>query len=140
MRSTAATWDLTKKSGDRRWSEPTARSGYGWSTSARQGKWGSRDAPVGATYTLDNDNRLELKLQAETDAPTFLNLTNHTYWNLAGESSGTVYDQVLYLNADSYTPVDEVLAPTGRSLPSPGPPSTSVSQEPSGKGWTHTPS
>jgi aldose 1-epimerase len=69
-----------------------------------------------ATYTLDNDNRLQLKLQAETDAPTFLNLTNHTYWNLAGDSSGTVYDQVLYLNADSYTPVDEALAPTGEIL------------------------
>jgi aldose 1-epimerase len=68
---------------------------------------------VAATYTLDNDNRLELRLQAETDAPTFLNLTNHTYWNLAGESSGAVYDQLLSLNADRYTPVDEALAPTG---------------------------
>ena len=71
---------------------------------------------VAATYTLDNDNRLELKLQAGTDAPTFLNLTNHTYWNLAGEASGVVYDQLLYLNADSYTPVDEALAPTGEIL------------------------
>jgi aldose 1-epimerase len=69
-----------------------------------------------ATYTLDNDNRLELKLQAKTDAPTFLNLTNHTYWNLAGESSGAVHDQLLYLNADSYTPVDEALVPTGEIL------------------------
>jgi len=72
---------------------------------------------VVATYALDNDNRLALTLQAETDAPTFLNLTNHTYWNLAGESSGTIYDQLLYLNADRYTPVDEALAPTGEILP-----------------------
>jgi aldose 1-epimerase len=71
---------------------------------------------VVATYTLGNDNRIELKLQAETDAPTVLNLTNHTYWNLAGESSGSVYDQLLYLNADRYTPVDEALAPTGEIL------------------------
>ena len=69
-----------------------------------------------ATYTLENDNRLVLKLQAETDAPTFLNLTNHTYWNLAGESSGAVYDQLLSLNPDRYTPVDEALVPTGEIL------------------------
>jgi aldose 1-epimerase len=77
---------------------------------------------VVATYTLGNDNRLALRLQAETDAPTFVNLTNHTYWNLAGESSGTVYDQLLYVNADRYTPVDEALAPTGEILPVAGTP------------------
>ena len=70
-----------------------------------------------ATYTLDNDNRLMLTFQATTDATTVLNLTNHTYWNLAGESTGTVHDQMLYINADAYLPVNEGLVPTGQILP-----------------------
>ena len=66
-----------------------------------------------ATYSLDNDNRLSLSFLATTTAETVINLTNHTYWNLRGESSGPVYDQLLELNADSFTPVDATLIPTG---------------------------
>jgi aldose 1-epimerase len=66
-----------------------------------------------ASYTLDNQNRLTLTLRASTDAPTVVNLSNHTYWNLAGEASGLIYDHVLYINADGYTPVDEELIPEG---------------------------
>jgi aldose 1-epimerase len=75
-----------------------------------------------ATYTLDGQNRLALRLQATTDAPTVVNMTNHTYWNLDGEGTGTVYDHLLRLNADHYTPIGERLLPTGEILPVEGTP------------------
>jgi aldose 1-epimerase len=75
-----------------------------------------------ATYTLDNAGRLTLKFHATTDAPTVVNLTNHGYWNLAGESSGTVYGQKLLLNSSSFTPVDSTQIPTGVILPVAGTP------------------
>ncbi len=68
---------------------------------------------VAATYTLDDANVLTLTFEATSDAPTVLNLTNHIYWNLAGEGSGTCHDQLLCINADHYTPVDAHEVPTG---------------------------
>ncbi|MGB7845576.1 MAG: aldose epimerase family protein [Candidatus Acidiferrum sp.] len=63
------------------------------------------------TYTLTDENELKLEYTAETDKATPLNLTNHSYFNLAGTSD--VLAHVLYLNADTYTPVDATLIPTG---------------------------
>ncbi|WP_225729044.1 MULTISPECIES: aldose epimerase family protein [unclassified Nocardia] len=74
------------------------------------------------TYTLDQNNRLNIDYQATTDAPTVLNLTNHTYWNLAGEDTLGIYADKLMLNADNYTPTDATQIPTGRIAPVKGTP------------------
>lgn len=65
-----------------------------------------------ATYTWSDDNVLTLKLEAETDQPTVVNLTNHAYWNLRGADSGSALDHELTLRASEYLPTDETLIPT----------------------------
>ena len=68
---------------------------------------------VEACYDWSDNNELEITLFAKSEAPTIINLTNHAYFNLAGENSGSVLDQTLCLNADTFLPGDNTQIPTG---------------------------
>lgn len=69
---------------------------------------------VFVTYTLTNDNQLEVLYEATTDKKTVVNLTQHSYFNLSGDFTKTILDHELTLNADKLVPVDADLIPTGK--------------------------
>ena len=69
---------------------------------------------VQVTYTVSSNNKLKIDYQASTDKSTVLNLTNHCYFNLNGQGSGTINNHLVMINADRFTPVDSTLIPTGK--------------------------
>jgi aldose 1-epimerase len=77
---------------------------------------------LSVTYILGPDNALHIAFSATTDKPTVLNPTNHSYFNLAGEGSGTILDHKLTLMASRFTPVNDGLIPTGELKPVTGTP------------------
>ena len=88
---------------------------------------------VVAHYSWSEDNELTLTLTAETDAPTVVNLTNHVYFNLGGEGSGTVLNHILKLNASTWLPTDPTLIPLGRVDDVAGTPMDFVNEKPIGR-------
>ncbi len=77
---------------------------------------------VTVTYTWDDDCNLSIHYEATTDKATHCNLTNHTYFNLAGYDHGTVLDHVVFIDSDVVTAVDKDLIPTGGYMPVVGTP------------------
>ncbi|WP_406015007.1 galactose mutarotase [Streptomyces sp. NBC_00984] len=92
---------------------------------------------VSAAYTLDEGGALRIAYRATTDAPTVLNLTNHTYWNLAGDDSGSALGQVLRIAAGRITPADAESLPTGEFLPVDGTRFDFREPGPVGAGYDH---
>ncbi|MFC4871848.1 aldose epimerase family protein [Negadavirga shengliensis] len=74
------------------------------------------------TYSLTDDNEFKIEYEAETDKPTIVNLTHHSFFNLNGHGEGDVLNHKMQLNADHYTPVNEVLIPLGEIAPVEGTP------------------
>lgn len=68
------------------------------------------------TYTLKSNNSIDIQYDATTDKKTVINMTNHSYFNLSGNPQNTITDNILYVNADSITPVDSTFMTTGEML------------------------
>ncbi len=91
-----------------------------FSPDGEEGYPGNLDVTI--AYSLSDANELTIFYSATTDTPTVLNLSNHTYFNLAGEGSGSILRHALLLRASHYTPVDASLIPTGEIAPVAGTP------------------
>jgi len=111
-----AVWDATPMQTDE---GPALKLTYR-SKDGEEGYPGNLDVTV--IYALTEYDALKVYITAKTDRPTPVNLTNHSYWNLAGHASGEILGHELMLEADRYTPTDDTLIPTGEINPVAGTP------------------
>lgn len=106
-------WDMEQK-------DPKTVVFHYLSADGEEGYPGTLDITM--TYELTDANEFKVSYSATTDKPTIVNLTHHSFFNLAGAGNGTVNDHVLHINADKYTPVDSTLIPFGKLEPVKGTP------------------
>ncbi len=71
---------------------------------------------INVQYLLNSKNELVISYRATTDKNTPVNLTNHAFWNLAGEGNGTINEHIMTINADAYTPIDSTMIPFGENV------------------------
>lgn len=88
---------------------------------------------VTVTYTLTRDNAVNIAYKAMTDAPTILNLTNHSYFNLSGNPAHDVLDETIWFDADGFTPIDSTFMTSGEIIPVSGTPFDFTTAKPIGK-------
>lgn len=102
-----------------------------------EGKDGEMGFPgnkkVSVTYSLSDDNALKLSYHVSSDQNTIINMTNHTYFNLAGHNAGKIEDHLLRLNASHYTPTFAGSIPTGEIAPVAGTPFDFTTKKPIGR-------
>lgn len=105
------------------WSAAEGEDSVTFSLSDEDGSMGfPGNKKVRVTYALTEENELKITYEAESDKNTVINMTNHTYFNLAGQGNGTVHDHLLELKAGFYTPVVKGAIPTGEIVPVAGTP------------------
>ncbi len=96
------------------WTAEPVENGVKLSYLAKDGEEGyPGNLKLSVTYTLTDDNEIVMHYEATTDKATVVNVTNHTYFNLAGEGSGSINGHILQINGSKTTPVDAGLIPTG---------------------------
>jgi len=96
------------------WESEPVKNGVRFSYLSKDGEEGyPGNLNVTVTYTLTDDNGLEIDYSAMTDKPTPINLTNHSYFNLAGEGTPSILDHELMIHADAYLPIDSTSIPLG---------------------------
>lgn len=88
---------------------------------------------VTVVYTLSHDNAISIDYSATTDAPTILNLTNHSYFNLSGDPSKDILDEIVWFDAEGYTPIDSTFMTSGEILPVAGTPFDFTTPKPLGQ-------